>query len=87
MQMDSKQTGLWKCLPQKTKGSLLNIDTSKAAQGADSVQLFTFKLTAITLCSMMATKTISWTLVWDVEAAAPSATPSAGGEKMMHFSM
>lgn len=26
----------------------------------------------------MATKTMSWTLVWDVEAAAPSATPSAG---------
>lgn len=34
-----------------------------------------------TLCSMMATKTISWTLVWEVEAAAPNATPSAAGEK------
>ena len=32
----------------------------------------------ITLCSMIATKTMSWTLVWEVEAAAPSATPSAG---------
>lgn len=34
--------------------------------------------TIITLCSMMATKTMSWTLVWEVEAAAPNATPSAG---------
>lgn len=29
----------------------------------------------------MATKTMSWTLVWDVEAAAPSATPSAGDNR------
>lgn len=29
----------------------------------------------------MATKTMSWTLVWDVEAAAPRATPSAGDNR------
>lgn len=31
----------------------------------------------LTLCSMIATNTINWTLVWEVEAAAPKATPSA----------
>lgn len=29
----------------------------------------------------MATKTMSWTLVCEVEAAAPSATPSAGEQE------
>lgn len=31
----------------------------------------------LTLCSIIATNTISWTLVCEVEAAAPKATPSA----------
>jgi hypothetical protein len=31
----------------------------------------------LTLCSIIATNTINWTLVCEVEAAAPKATPSA----------
>lgn len=34
-----------------------------------------------TLCSIIATNTINWTLVCEVEAAAPNATPSAKFEK------
>lgn len=78
----SEQIGLWKCLSHKTKGSPSNIDTSTAVSTCLHPAAFPSPTSsaAVTLCSMMATKTMSWTLVWDVEAAAPSATPSAGGQ-------
>lgn len=38
----------------------------------------------LTLCSIIATNTINWTLVWEVEAAAPKATPSAKFGKNEH---
>lgn len=44
------------------------------------VNIFTIKSFTkipLTLCSIIATNTINWTLVCEVEAAAPKATPSA----------